>query len=529
MKPSSCGPCGGGLTIIANAPNPAGVAILKKYFNNEVSPGGIFTGALAPTIIFWFIFLIFRGIASPLPAVRITNTSRLKGAIANQFNINLDERMIQMAATDASIENVIAREILDSRGNPTVEVEVRLSGGASARAGVPSGASTGAREAIELRDGDKNRFNGKGVLKAVENVNGVIYDKIKGHDAAHQAEIDDILIELDGSPNKGKLGANAILGVSLAVARAAAKAADQPLFRYLSPNGAGRLPVPMLNIMNGGAHARWQGSDFQEYMVAPYGAESFREALRWSSEIFQALRAVLMEAGHHVGVGDEGGFSPNVSSNEEPLQLIVKGIEKAGLKPGPDVGICLDPAASEFYEDGQYNLRTENRTCSSDEMVDYFERLIDTYPICSIEDGLAEDDWSGWQILNQRLGDRIELIGDDLFVTNIEYIRRGIEEHSANAVLIKLNQIGTLSETIKAVQMCREVGWGACVSHRSGETIDSFIADMTVALDTGHLKTGAPCRGERVEKYNQLLRIEEELGSKAQYAGKNGFIRPVRF
>jgi len=434
-----------------------------------------------------------------------------------------------MAKTDTKIEKVVAREILDSRGNPTVEVEVSLNDGGKARAGVPSGASTGAREAIELRDGDKKRFNGKGVLKAVENVNGVINAKIKGLDAANQAEIDDILIELDGTSNKGKLGANAILGVSLAVARAAALAAALPLYRYLSNNAAGRLPVPMLNIMNGGAHARWQGSDFQEYMVAPYGAESFREALRWSSEIYQALRAVLMEAGHHVGVGDEGGFAPNVSSNEEPLQLIVKGIEKAGLKPGPDVGISLDPAASEFFEDGQYNLRTEKRTCSSEEMVDYFQKLIDSYPICSLEDGLAEDDWGGWQTLNQRLGDSVELIGDDLFVTNVEYIKRGIQEQSANAVLIKLNQIGTLTETIKAIQMCREAGWGACVSHRSGETIDSFIADMTVALDTGHLKTGAPCRGERVEKYNQLLRIEEDLGSEAKYAGKNGFVRPVRF
>jgi enolase len=434
-----------------------------------------------------------------------------------------------MASTDTKIEKIAAREILDSRGNPTVEVEVSLTGGARARAGVPSGASTGAREAIELRDGDKKRFNGKGVLQAVENVNREINEKIAGLDAAHQAEIDNILIELDGTPNKGRLGANALLGVSLAVARAAALAANEPLFRYLSGDGTGRLPVPMLNIMNGGAHARWQGSDFQEYMVAPYGADSFREALRWASEIYQALRAVLMEAGHPVGVGDEGGFSPNVSSNEEPLQLIVKGIEKAGLKPGPDVGICLDPAASEFYEDGRYNLRTENRTCSSQEMVDYLQKLIDAYPICSIEDGLAEDDWEGWQSLNQRLGDSIELIGDDLFVTNVEYIKRGIQERSANAVLIKLNQIGTLTETIKAVQMCREAGWGACVSHRSGETIDSFIADMTVALDTGHLKTGAPCRGERVEKYNQLLRIEEELGNAANYAGKQGFIRPVRY
>jgi enolase len=434
-----------------------------------------------------------------------------------------------MAKPSTTIEKVIAREILDSRGNPTVEVEASLVSGVTARAGVPSGASTGAREAIELRDGDKNRFGGKGVLNAVKNVNGAINEKIQGIDAVQQAEIDKTLIDLDDTPNKGKLGANAILGVSLAVARAAALAAGMPLYRYLGGDAVGRLPVPMLNIMNGGAHARWQGSDFQEYMVAPYGAESFREALRWSSEIYHALRSVLMEAGHHVGVGDEGGFAPTVSSNEEPLQLIVKGIEKAGLEPGPDVGICLDPAASEFFEDGRYNLRTEKRTCSSQEMVDYYKKLIGTYPICSLEDGLAEDDWDGWQILNQQLGERVELIGDDLFVTNVEYIRRGIRENSANAVLIKLNQIGTLTETIEAVRMCQRAGWGACVSHRSGETVDSFIADMTVALDTGHLKTGAPARGERVEKYNQLLRIEEDLGGEARYAGKDGFVRPVRF
>jgi enolase len=427
------------------------------------------------------------------------------------------------------ITSVLGREILDSRGNPTVEVEVRLACGVSARSGVPSGASTGTREALELRDGDKKRFRGKGVLKAVENVNSVINDSLKGRDAREQAAIDKALIDLDGTPNKAKLGANAILGVSLAVARAAAMAGDLPLYRYLGGPDAVRLPVPMLNIMNGGAHARWQGSDFQEYMVATYGADSFREALRWSSEIYQALRSVLMDAGHHVGVGDEGGFSPNVSSNEEPLELIVKGIEKAGLRPGAQVGICLDPAASEFFEDGRYNLRTENRTCTSEEMVAYFQKLVDAYPICSIEDGLAEDDWDGWRILNQRLGDMIELIGDDLFVTNVEYIERGIRENCANAVLIKLNQIGSLTETIEAVKMCQRAGWGACVSHRSGETVDSFIADMTVALDTGHLKTGAPARGERVEKYNQLLRIEEDLGTAAQYAGKQAFIRPVRF
>ncbi len=427
------------------------------------------------------------------------------------------------------ITKVMAREILDSRGNPTVEVEVSLTCGITSRAGVPSGASTGSREALEMRDGDPKRFGGKGVLKAVKHVNGVINDTLKGRDARLQAVIDKALIDLDGTPNKAKLGANAILGVSLAVSRAAAMAADLPLYRYLGGACPGRLPVPMLNIMNGGAHARWQGSDFQEFMVCPYGAGSFREALRWASEIYHALRSVLMDAGHHVGIGDEGGFAPNVSSNEEPLEVIVKGIEKAGLKPGVDVGIAMDPASSEFFEDGRYNLRTEKRTCSSEEMVEYYEKLVNAYPICLLEDGLAEDDWDGWQVLNQRLGAVIELVGDDLFVTNVEYIGRGIRENSANSALIKLNQIGSLTETVEAVRMCQRVGWGACVSHRSGETVDSFIADMTVALDTGHLKTGAPARGERVEKYNQLMRIEEDLGSDAQYAGKDAFVRPIRF
>ena len=427
------------------------------------------------------------------------------------------------------IASIVGREILDSRGNPTVEVEVGLASGVFSRAAVPSGASTGAREAVELRDGDTQRYGGKGVLQAVENVNSVINETLLGFDARNQVVIDRTLIELDGTPNKGKLGANAILGVSLAVARAAAMAADLPLYAYLGGPDAVRLPVPMLNIMNGGAHARWQGSDFQEFMIAPYGAGSFREAMRWASEIYHALRSVLMDAGHHVGVGDEGGFAPKVSSNEEPLELIVKGIEKAGLEPGSEVGISLDPAASEFFEDGVYNLRTEKRTCASEEMVEYFEKLAKNYPIISLEDGLAEDDWEGWQVLTSRLGDSIEIIGDDIFVTNVEYIARGIRENSANAALIKLNQIGSVTETIEAVRMCQRAGWGACVSHRSGETVDSFIADMTVALDTGHLKTGAPARGERVEKYNQLLRIEEDLGSAAQYAGKEAFIRPVRY
>ncbi|MBW2057585.1 MAG: phosphopyruvate hydratase [Deltaproteobacteria bacterium] len=427
------------------------------------------------------------------------------------------------------ITNVMAREILDSRGNPTVEVEVRLACEITARAAVPSGASTGSREALELRDGDPKRFGGKGVLKAVDNVNRPINDALKGRDVRDQAAIDRALIELDGTANKAKLGANAVLGVSLAVARAAAMAAGLPLYRYLGGVGAVRLPVPMLNVMNGGVHARWQGADFQEFMIGPYGAGTFREALRWASEIYQALRSVLMEADHHVGVGDEGGFAPRVSSNEEPLEFIVKAIEKAGLRPGEDVGIALDPASSEFFENGTYRLRTEKRTCTAGEMVDYYEKLVSTYPICLLEDGLAEDDWEGWQILNGRLGGVIELVGDDLFVTNVEYIARGIREKTANAALIKLNQIGTLTETIEAVRMCQRAGWGAFVSHRSGETVDSFIADMTVALDAGHLKTGAPARGERVEKYNQLLRIEEDLGSTARYAGKEAFVRPVRF
>jgi len=423
----------------------------------------------------------------------------------------------------------MAREILDSRGNPTVEVEVSLACGVLSRAGVPSGASTGSREALEMRDGDTKRFQGKGVIKAVDNVNGPINEALRGMDASRQVMIDKVMIDLDGTPNKARLGANAILGVSLAVSRAAAVAADMPLYRYLGGAGPVRLPVPMLNIMNGGVHARWQGPDFQEFMVCPYGAGSFREALRWASEIYHALRSVLMDAGHHVGIGDEGGFAPDMSSNEEPLELIVKGIEKAGLRPGADVGIAMDPASSEFFEEGRYNLRTEKRTCSSSEMVDYYERLVNAYPICLLEDGLAESDWDGWRILNQRLGGVIELVGDDLFVTNVEYIARGIRENSANSALIKLNQIGTLTETIEAVRMCQQAGWGACVSHRSGETVDSFIADMTVGLDTGHLKTGAPSRGERVEKYNQLMRIEEDLGSTARYAGKDAFVRPVRF
>ena len=430
---------------------------------------------------------------------------------------------------DTTIQRLHAREILDSRGNPTVEVECTLACGVLARAGVPSGASTGVHEAVELRDGDKNRFGGKGVLNAVANVNKEIAAKVVGMDARDQALIDEAMISLDGTPNKGRLGANAILGVSLAVARAAATAAGVPLYRYLGGPTARRLPVPMMNIMNGGVHAHWQGADFQEYMIAPYGADSFRQALEWGSEVYHALQSVLNDKGMSVGVGDEGGFAPHVSSNQEPLELIVEGIRRAGLEPGKDVGLAMDPASSGFFEDGKYLLRTEDKKLSSQEMVDYYEKLVQEFPIVLIEDGMAEDDWEGWNLLNGRIGGIIELVGDDLFVTNVERIERGIEENAANAALIKLNQIGTLTETVAATRLAQFNGWGAFVSHRSGETVDSFIADYTVGLDTGHLKTGAPARGERVEKYNQLMRIEEELGEAALYAGKGAFVRPVRF
>jgi enolase len=430
---------------------------------------------------------------------------------------------------DATIVTLTAREILDSRGNPTVEVDCGLACGVQARAAVPSGASTGAREAVELRDGDAKRFGGKGVLKAVGHVNDTIAPDFIGMDARDQAAIDATLIALDGTENKARLGANAMLGVSLAVARAAAGASDLPLYRYLGGPAATRLPVPHMNIMNGGVHARWQGADFQEFMIAPYGAGSLREAVEWGAEVYHALQSLLEQKDLSVGVGDEGGFAPHVKSNEQPLELIVQAIAKAGLRAGTDVGIAIDPASSEFFEDGHYNLRTEKRKLEAGEMVEYYERLVDAYPIALIEDGMAEDDWAGWKRLNHALGDTIELVGDDVFCTNPAIIARGIEQNIANAVLIKLNQIGTLTETIAATRLARDHGWGAFVSHRSGETVDSFIADMTVALDTGHLKTGAPARGERVEKYNQLMRIEEGLGTAARYAGKQAYVRLVRF
>jgi enolase len=425
---------------------------------------------------------------------------------------------------DTKITVVLAREILDSRGNPTVEVEIGLEGGAHGRAAVPSGASTGVHEALELRDADKGRYNGKGVLKAVGHVNDEVAGAIQGLDALDQAYIDKTMLDLDATPNKNKLGANAILGVSLAVARAAAMAAGLPLYRYLGGVQAQILPVPMFNILNGGAHANWQGTDLQEFMIAPLGAPNFREALRWGSETYQALKGVLKNAGHSTGVGDEGGFAPVLKKNSDAIELILKAIEKAGYKPGDDIAIAIDPASSELYEDGQYNLRTEGRKASSQEMIQLYVDWVAKYPIVVLEDGLAEDDWEGWKQLNQTLGGKIELVGDDLFVTNVERIRRGIQENVANAVLIKLNHIGSLSETIAAIEMARKAGWGAMVSHRSGETVDTFIADFTVAMRTGHLKTGAPARGERVEKYNQLMRIEEELGEAAVYAGRGAFV-----
>ena len=426
---------------------------------------------------------------------------------------------------ETCIQSVRAREILDSRGNPTVEVDVVLKGGAMGRAAVPSGASTGVHEAVELRDGDAGRYGGKGVRNAVGNVNEAIAAAIHGMDALDQGAVDRAMLTLDGSPHKEKLGANAILGASLAVARAAAAACHLPLFRYLGGAAACRLPVPMFNILNGGVHANWQGTDLQEFMIAPVGAPNFAEALRWGSEIYHRLKKVLKDGGYSTGVGDEGGFAPALKRNADAVELILKAIEAAGYRPGEDVVLALDPASSGFFEEDLYHLRTEGRKVGAEEMVAMYADWVAKYPIAVLEDGLAEDDWAGWKLLNRELGDKIELVGDDLFVTNVERIARGIKENVANAVLIKLNQIGSLTETNAAVRLAYEANWGAMVSHRSGETVDSFIADLTVALGTGHLKTGAPCRGERVEKYNQLMRIEEALGESAVYAGRSAFVR----
>jgi enolase len=424
-----------------------------------------------------------------------------------------------------AINQVFAREILDSRGNPTVEAEVVLENGVRGRAATPSGASTGVHEACELRDEDKKRYMGKGVLNAVGHVNNEIAAALKGKDVLDQKGIDRIMIDLDGTENKGRLGANAILAVSLAAARAAAASVNLPLYRYLGGEKVNLLPVPMFNILNGGVHANWQGTDLQEFMIAPVGAASFREALRWGAETYHALKAVLKKGGYSTGVGDEGGFAPALKSNAEAVELILQAITAAGYRPGDDIALALDPASSSFYEDGYYHLRTEKRKIDSRQMVAMWADWTKKYPIVVLEDGLAEDDWDGWKLLNREIGGKVELVGDDLFVTNVTRIQRGIDEKAANAVLIKLNQIGTLSETIAAIELARRAGWGVMVSHRSGETVDSFIADLTVAMSTGHLKTGAPCRGERVEKYNQLLRIEEELGAAAVYAGRKAFVR----
>nr|MBC7245142.1 phosphopyruvate hydratase [Chloroflexota bacterium] len=420
------------------------------------------------------------------------------------------------------IEDIMAREILDSRGNPTVEVEVTLSGGAVGRAAVPSGASTGMHEALELRDGDKSRFSGKGVLKAIQNVNETLAIELAGWDALDQVGIDQFMCGLDGTPNKSNLGANAILGVSLAVAKAAAAALDLPLYRYLGGVAARVMPVPMMNILNGGKHAE-DSTDLQEFMIVPAGAPSFSEALRWSSEVYHQLKKVLQGKKYNTNVGDEGGFAPSLSANHEAIELILEAIKRAGFKAGKDIYIALDPAASELYQGGMYVLKKEGRKLSGAEMVDFYADWVAKYPIISIEDGLAQDDWENWQLLCQRLGDRVQIMGDDLLVTNVERLAIGIERRAANSILIKLNQIGTLTETIAAVEMAKCAAWTAVISHRSGETEDTTIADLAVALNTGQIKTGAPCRSERVAKYNRLLRIEEELADTAIYPGLDAF------
>lgn len=421
------------------------------------------------------------------------------------------------------IEQVQGREILDSRGNPTVEVEVILDSGEIGSAAVPSGASTGAHEAVELRDGDKGRFGGKGVLRAVENVNTTIADAIVGMDATEQVEIDRLMIDLDASENKGNLGANAILGVSLAVGKAAAAELGLPFYRYLGGPFADVLPVPMLNILNGGKHTEWQSTDLQEFMVMPVGAATVRDAVRMGAEIYQALAKVLTKRGLSTTVGDEGGYAPSLKSNRDALEVIMDAIAQAGYTPGEQVALALDPASSEFYENGQYILRKEGRTLSSSEMVDFYADLVDNFPVISIEDGMAEDDWEGWKELTERLGNRIQLVGDDLFVTNTDRLWRGIQQGIGNSILIKLNQIGTVTETVEAIEMARQHRYTAVVSHRSGETEDTSISDLVVAMNTGQIKTGAPARSERTAKYNRLMQIEEELGDTARYPGWSAF------
>ena len=424
---------------------------------------------------------------------------------------------------DTTIEYVNAIEILDSRGNPTVEVEVILADGSFGRAAVPSGASTGIHEALELRDGDKERYGGKGVLTAVDHVNDEIADELIGWDATEQKAIDQVLLEIDRTPNKSELGANAVLGTSLAVAKAAAASVGLPLYRYLGGVFAHTLPVPMMNILNGGAHTGWQSTDFQEFMVMPLGAESFAEGLRWGAEIYQSLKSVLKSKGYITLVGDEGGFAPQLKANEEAIEVILEAIEKAGYKAGSEVCIALDPAASELYDEETklYNLRKEGKKLTSEQMVDFWTNWVDKYPIVSLEDGFAQDDWDGWKAFTAKVGQRLQIVGDDLLVTNPERIARAIEEKACNALLVKLNQIGSLSETMQAVTMVQTHGWRAVCSHRSGETEDSTIADLVVAMNMGQIKTGAPARSDRVAKYNQLLRIEAELEDAGLYAGWN--------
>jgi enolase len=420
------------------------------------------------------------------------------------------------------IVDVRARQILDSRGNPTIEVDVRLDDGTLGRAEVPSGASTGAHEALELRDGDADRYGGKGVLTAVRNVAEHIAPALCGHSVFDQVGIDSELLQLDGTSNKGKLGANAILGTSLAVLRAAANARHLSVFEYLGGVGAHVLPVPMMNILNGGQHAE-NSTDFQEFMVVPLGAPSFREGLRWGAEVYHALRAELKGRGLSTGIGDEGGFAPSLPSNRAPLEIIVTAIERAGYRPGEQVALALDVAASELYSDGSYRLEREGTTVSGAELIDLYERLCAEYPIVSIEDGLSEDDWDAWRQLTARIGNHVQLVGDDLFVTNVDRLQRGITEKSANSILIKVNQIGSVTETLQAIEKARAAGYTTVISHRSGETEDTTISDLAVGTNAGQIKTGAPARGERVNKYNQLLRIEEQLGAAAHYAGRGAF------
>src|ERR1700726_4878263 len=423
-----------------------------------------------------------------------------------------------------SIADIRGRQVLDSRGNPTVEAEVFLDGGASARAIVPSGASTGEHEAVELRDGDKTQYLGKGVLQAVANVNGEIAEALAGVDAADQRTLDARLIELDGTPNKGRLGANAILAVSMAAARASANACALPLYRYLGGGAASVLPVPMMNILNGGAHAD-NNVDFQEFMVMPVGAPSFSEALRWGVEVFHTLKGVLKKRGYNTAVGDEGGFAPSVKSNVEAIEVVLEAIQQANYKSGEEIAIALDPAASEFYQDGKYVFKKSDKSAkSSDEMVRFWSKWVNDYPIVSLEDGLSEDDWNGWQNLTKELGGKIQLVGDDLFVTNVQFLQEGIDKRVANSILIKVNQIGTVSETLDAIDLARRNAYTSVISHRSGETEDTFIADLAVATGAGQIKTGAPSRSERVAKYNRLLQIEEEVGSTVRYPGRSAFI-----